>query len=248
MIRPFSVCFFLIVFKLSLAQAPLYENTWVVWQVGQGQWVTHILTETCEHYDLGGELGSFYQIRSSLLQVCVKKENRMNLSHWHADHYLNIPVFIKSFPKVCWAQLPAYAIEKKSPQKILQLHVPRCFSSTKDDLHWTPAQARNTNESSIVHLTSQVLIPGDSNRAQEKNWLPKFKNLKSVQVLILGHHGSATSTGNILLNQLPRLKMTIASARYAVYHHPQPQTRQRLQQHHLPLLRTEDWGNIWFAL
>ena len=38
--------------------------------------------------------------------------------------------------------------------------------------------------------------------------------------------------------------MAIASARYAKYHHPDILTLKRLQAHHIPVLKTEDWGNL----
>ena len=38
----------MVYFKSSLALAPEYVNRWVVWNTGQGQWVTHILNEGAE--------------------------------------------------------------------------------------------------------------------------------------------------------------------------------------------------------
>jgi competence protein ComEC len=40
--------------------------------------------------------------------------------------------------------------------------------------------------------------------------------------------------------------MAIASARWKRYHHPHAEIEALLKQRHIPMIRTEDWGNIWF--
>src|SRR5690606_28735777 len=62
---------------------------------------------------------------------------------------------------------------------------------------------KRPNERSDVYILSHVLLPGDSTIAAEKRWsnyLPKGLN-----ILIAGHHGSFTSTGQDLLMKLPEL-------------------------------------------
>ena len=242
------VVFMLIFFKLQTLQAPGNINLWVVWDIGQGQWVTHILPATCIHYDIGGEPGTFSRVRASLIKFCGTKENRISLSHWDFDHYLNLPAVARTLPKVCWETLPRYEIYKKSAQKIIALKLPFC--QTPVDLvqvtKWQPLTAHSTNDSSIVHLEQKVLLPGDSTIREEKVWSHDLKSIEQVKVLVLGHHGSGSSTGDVLLHHLPNLKFAVSSARYARYRHPNIFTRQRLQRSKIPLLRTEDWGSIWF--
>lgn len=69
-------------------------------------------------------------------------------------------------------------------------------------------------------------------------------DLKSVRVLALGHHGSRTSTSKDLLKELPNLKLAIASARKRRYGHPHRETVEALGKFKVPILSTEDWGNI----
>ena len=56
------------------------------------------------------------------------------------------------------------------------------------------------------------------------------------------------STSDDLLNRLPNLRLVIASARFARYHHPSIETVTRLRARGVPLLRTEDWGSIALQL
>ncbi|MBK7961611.1 MAG: hypothetical protein IPK04_10715 [Bdellovibrionales bacterium] len=84
----------------------------------------------------------------------------------------------------------------------------------------------------------------------EKIWAANLTNLetKQIKVLILGHHGSKTSTSEALLQRLPRLKFAIATARESRYGHPHFVVLNRLRQHRIPILRTEDWGHIGLEL
>lgn len=89
-----------------------------------------------------------------------------------------------------------------------------------------------------------ALFPGDSPRAQEKRWFPQAP--LDTRILVLGHHGSRTATSHQLVARLRHLKMAIASARFKKYGHPHIETKARLKQAHVPLLKTEDWGHLIF--
>ncbi|WP_413584632.1 ComEC/Rec2 family competence protein [Bdellovibrio sp. HCB274] len=103
----------------------------------------------------------------------------------------------------------------------------------------------DTNAASQVVAFKRFLFPGDSPIKAESLWqgLPWVTN---ARVLVLGHHGSRTSTSEELLDHLPVLKMAIASARWERYKHPHAEVIYRLKKRQIPLLKTEDWGNIWF--
>lgn len=104
-----------------------------------------------------------------------------------------------------------------------------------------------SNESSQVFWFKKVLIPGDSPQKQEKKW-DRSKLLSNTHFLLLGHHGSRTSTSLDLLEHLGHLKLGIASARKYRYGHPHKETILRMKKFRHPLLSTEDWGNIWLEL
>lgn len=237
-------------FKIKNAVAPEHADLWVAWNIGQGQWVTHILTDECRHYDIGGEIGSFGRVKSALIHRCGARLNRLYLSHWDYDHFLNIPGLTRSLPNVCWQLRPQAFENKKAALKILQLKIPFCGSSSSTDMSapliWKSSDTTDTNRSSYVTADNGVLSTGDSPISAEKKWSRELPGLQNIQVLMLGHHGSRTSSGDELLSHLPQLKWTIASARFAKYHHPHIETRRRLARQSTPILRTEVWGNIWF--
>ena len=106
---------------------------------------------------------------------------------------------------------------------------------------------KSSNGSSIVYAYDKLLFPGDSGSQQEKHW-SKHSYINKIEILVLGHHGSKTSTSDLLLTKLPKLKYAISSARYAKYRHPHNSVLARLNLHKIIVLKTEDWGNIIFEL
>lgn len=234
----------IVTFHLTSAQAPLFRDLWVVWNIGQGQWVTHILSDHCEHFDFGGEPGSFKYVRKSLLFYCGNVQNQLFLSHWDYDHFFNLSALAHTLPKLCWVIRPVHGAEKTAARKALEINLPFC-TPPHNLFFWQPPVARTSNESSTVFVENSFLIPGDSPSSMEKSWLYQM-DLRFIRVLILGHHGSRSSTSSKLLQSLPQLEMAISSARYLKYHHPHKETLERLNAYFVPVLRTEQWGNIWW--
>ncbi|MEN0058841.1 MAG: hydrolase [Bdellovibrio sp.] len=234
----------------------------VIWNVGQGQWATAILPDHCLHFDMGGEFFPWKKIA----RACRHKENRIHLSHWDWDHIgaLARPSRLFNAESFCLA-LPPQGKSSRRKEQIVQTYHP-CTSDifnmetvtpttdtaankTKTSLHlWrAPSGLKETNQRSHVLQFHNILIPGDSPFSQEKIWSQQ-KWVHTSRVLLLGHHGSQTSTSTFLLDNLPSLKLAISSARWARYHHPHGLIEHRLRQRKIPLLKTEDWGSIWLKL
>lgn len=241
------ITFVSLLFKLSLARAPGTTDRFVVWDIGQGQWVTHVMTDECVHYDIGGELGTFPRIKKSFMNSCGQKKNYVLLSHWDFDHYINLISVAQNVSNICWLQQPTVTKRNRSIEKILALKVPICTENPKIEIsQWIPESGKNTNDSSIVNWDHGFLMEGDSPVKKEKVWNHQLKQIERTKVLILGHHGSRTSTSSELLQNLPHLQMAVVSARFKKYGHPHKETLARLAKNKTPVLRTEDWGSIWF--
>jgi competence protein ComEC len=221
------------------------QDIFIVWNVGQGQGCTLRTAGFCDHFDLGGDRN----IIPRIVQVCRGRANRLHLSHWDWDHMNQISALKKAVPVCLWNR----PVQDPKPEKAKVLA----------DLSLCPGPAPyqkvfsgwegpgiTSNEGSEVVLTQGsfgVLIPGDAPVSTEWTWA-EDPILRETQVLILGHHGSRTSTSEFLLEKLPRLKVAIASARQHKYGHPHPEILSRLQKRKTPVLKTEDWGTIIFLL
>jgi competence protein ComEC len=239
----FCIAIFLII---MLSASPLKNNVLrnftIVWNVGQGQWVTALLGNECLHFDAGGEFFPWKKIS----RVCSRKSNKLFLSHWDWDHIGALSHWPK-WPS-CIALHPLGQTTKRKSEILGS--IPDCSSPTGHHMVapmvWTPSSdAEESNAKSHVVLFKNFLMPGDSPKEQELHWKNQSWILHT-RILVLGHHGSHTSTSPQLLSQLPHLKMAIASARWKRYHHPHAEIEALLKQRHIPMIRTEDWGNIWF--
>lgn len=232
------------------------RHEWIVWNVGQGQWLTHVnsTTQVCFHFDFGGERSPFFQVQT----VCDQYQNKLLLSHPDWDHYSFFRE-IRSLKNVCLfdESLKYLRLSKKRNHRRLFTNLkplPKCQQQIENALIQTSSFKKDSNSSSNILHYRGVLATGDATVGREKEWLNQLsaqdrQNIKNkTTILILGHHGSKTSTSLEILNALPNIKQAIASARFLRYGHPHIQTLARLRLKKIPLLRTEDWGNIRFQL
>jgi competence protein ComEC len=232
---------FALVLTWSLRLAVDFRKELIVWNVGQGQWVTLVDESGCWHFDMGGEKAPWRGIR----RVCRGRRNFLTFSHWDWDHISFARTARYQLPNACLLYGPvgptsAYKRRQISGYPLCRINAP--FET------WVNPSGRTANDKSRVVWWRGILIPGDSPRAQEKLWLAHFPHLQATRILILGHHGSRTSTGLPLLDRLLETQAAVASARFAKYGHPHAETRRNLARHRIPLLRTEDWGTIVFEL
>ena len=242
---------FLFLLPQTVERATKIEKL-IVWNVGQGQWLTFVSStnDRCLHFDFGGEKAPDLK---TLSENCRDKENQILLSHADWDHrsffkqILLLPrlcVFPQSFPaslkthKQFWVRLseiPHCQVDKESRTIIIPERL-----SLKTKL-------KTSNHLSRILALQGVLATGDAPQKVE-NQLPSYLFEEKIRILILGHHGSKTSTSPKLLQKLKSLKMAVASARYQRYKHPHPTVTARLQKNKTPLIRTEQWGHLHFEL
>lgn len=238
---------FLIFFSSSITEHFPGKSYVVIWNVGQGQFVSDISAITCSHFDMGGEFFPWQKIFAQ----CKYKNNRAFLSHWDWDHIGALSKVKNSFAGILCIAVAPLGLASLKKMKLIS-SFPQCPDYLVHNMPqvWKPTEKQNSklkadsNAKSQVLLTRNILMPGDSTINQEKLWR-RLPWIKKTRVLVLGHHGSRTSTSEELLAALPNLKMAISSARWSRYHHPHPMVEARLSHAGVSLLRTEDWGNIW---
>jgi competence protein ComEC len=228
---------------LQIAPPPLTsEHEIVFWNVGQGSWATLIERDRCFHFDMGGE----YYSRTSLWKSCAGKSNLVYFSHWDWDHIGLATRFHRQIGNLCIAAFPEgqAAARKEKFLKTIPTCLKKSFSEIHE-LHFRHPKTRDSNSASrIFEVMATIVFPGDSPVAMEKLWIYKILKPKRIQVLDLGHHGSRTSTSEMLLDHLVNLKIAVSSARRQRYGHPHKEVQERLKRRGMSLIKTEDWGNI----
>ena len=248
---PLAILLFMLCLPTALTADLKLRSLFIIWNVGQGQMTTLKQEESCDHFDFGGERNVTRQVAS----LCGHRQQRLHLSHWDWDHMSEIESLRHKTPNLCLWNWP---LHKGSPRKESLLRtIPMCQLQTgKQPPYivifpgWSSASATSNETSEVVRTSTdffQILIPGDSPVSMERHW-GQPGPLSHVQGLILGHHGSRTSTSSMLLTNLKHLKWAVASAREKRYGHPHTEVLKRLQKYKTPVLRTEDWGTIIFIL
>ena len=232
---------FAVVSLLGCRSAVETPSELIVWNVGQGQWVTVVDEQACWHFDMGGEFAPW----SAILAKCRSRSNRVSLSHWDWDHIGFVSRAKMHLPDMCLLDPPLGVANERKTRTIRA--VPNCTSKRPFE-SWSDAEGNTANSLSRVTSWLGVVTPGDSTTAEERLWASKMKTLAGARVLIAGHHGSRTSTSDFLLSRLPGLRLAIASQRKRRYGHPHPDVVKRLFRHRIPLLLTEDWGTIRMKL
>lgn len=253
-----KILFIILILYPYLIKDPKILNEFIVWNVGQGQWTTWVRESTCIHFDVGGDNIPW----DAILKKCRGKNNIINFSHKDMDHTIGAyPLFKKLSKTTC---LLTTITTPPYPEKLNE--IPKCsFKNENLQTQITTLQLMD-NENSIfkmadpptelspkdfnfhshVYFVKNFIIPGDSTKKAEKYWVPQIKNKLNYTKLVLGHHGSKTSTSPLLMNTFSSLTQCISSAKKSKYGHPHEQTLLLLKQKKCPHLNTEIWGHIHF--
>lgn len=213
----------------SQSTSEMVPPQWIIWNVGQGTWITHVGRHYCLHFDAGGDRTPEFPV-----SWCRYKKNQIYFSHGDWDHISYTKKLTSNFPHLCRVG-PA-------DNKIIRT-IKKCEEFFA--WAWQPDQMQKTsNDGSWVYFLNSLLYPGDSPRKFEKQWMHKIP--QPVRILVLGHHGSRTATSENILQTLRPL-VAVVSARQSRYGHPHSKVVKNLKKFRIPLLRTEFWGNLHFV-
>jgi competence protein ComEC len=182
------------------------------------------------------------------------------LSHAHADHLGGVPAVLARFHADLVLDPGALFVDPRYTAFLGELqdrHIPwhpvhggehfTLDSVRFTVLHPVPGWAgwgEDLNEDSVVLLVEyhafQAFFAGDAGFPAEA---AMAKNLRPVDVLKVGHHGSRGSTGDDWLAAL-RPKAAVISVGRNDYGHPSPVTLARLARGALQVLRTDRDGTV----
>ena len=231
---------------LTQQPEPLASGEWslTAFDVGQGLAVAIRTREHLLIYDAGpswpgGSVAA--QSISPWLSVTGQKVDRMLISHGDNDHAGGL------------VDLPSgVALFSGEPHRVPGSHFCRAGDRWSwDGVSFTVLWPRETGlksnaASCVLHVDGpfgSVLLPGDIGVQQEYHLLG---TLPSVDLLVLGHHGSQSSTSAALLRQLqPRFAIVSAGYRNR-FNHPHPAVLGRLDSAGITVLRTDRDGMIVF--
>lgn len=133
------------------------------------------------------------------------------------------------------------------PDQLIETHRTEITSQLFTFYDLNEIENEDENQSSIVLYTKingmKLLLMGDADKVTEKKIAEKY-GLLSCDVLKLSHHGSKTGSSDVFLDTVRPSLAVISAGAYQMYHHPSPETIQRLLKRHIPYLNTKNEGDI----
>ena len=122
------------------------------------------------------------------------------------------------------------------------------FGDTKLTV-FAPISYKSGNESSMCVLFQtekcDILITGDRDQQGESILLER-NDIPQLDLLVVGHHGARTSTGEALLAKTKPRYAVVSVGEDNPYDHPAQETIERLSKFGCEILRTDIYGTIHF--
>lgn len=194
---------------------------------------------------------------AALLSQGISRLDGVIVTHYDADHAGGIGYLLSRIqtdrlilPYVPQEQQEADALANAADGAVDYIYqdVKYCFDDTEMTV-FAPISGQSGNESSICVLFRNekygILITGDRSALGEMVLLQQH-DLPKVDLLVVGHHGSAGSTTAELLEVLsPKIALISVGAENR-YGHPSWQVLERLTDAGCEILRTDLLGTITF--
>ena len=244
---------------LSWTEPRMDDYRVTVVDVGQGQCL--ILQNEDDYYmvDCGGDTDELAADRAAqlLLSQGVFRLDGLIVTHYDADHAGGVANLLRRIPTDT-LYLPLYDGENELRDQlsaqyrdiITWVDDTRLLQLEDGKLTMIPSRNRqDTNESSLCVLFQRpncdILVTGDRSFDGEQELMDTI-NLPDLEILVAGHHGSATSTSWDLLNTTRPEIVLISVGEDNSYGHPTWEALERMKLFDCLVYRTDLEGTLIF--
>jgi competence protein ComEC len=259
LILPAGVCCGTLAVVLILTQISyLGKLTVTVLDVGQGQSVLLQGDGRSVLVDCGGDRGETAGNLAAdrLLDSGFDHLDLLVLTHFHADHANGVPQLLSRIPV---SQLVLPDVEEDGP---LRREILAAAQAAGCSVLWVtqdtalsqgtwqislfaPLGGGGANEEWLSLLATagafDMLLTGDMNQMVEARLAQK--DLPPVELLVVGHHGSANATSLALLDRVEP-ETAVISVGDNSYGHPAQETLTRLDERGVAIYRTDQMGTV----
>lgn len=235
--------------------------SYTVLSVGQGQSIAISSEDYHGLIDCGGDDYAGSTAASYFLNQGITNLDIVVLTHFHDDHCGGLSLLM-SLMSINTLAVPKLESENEAFDDILLLcdtygtqimyieeAIALDFGEAILSIYPPVSQTDDDNEAGLSILTSlgdwDALTTGDMGSDTETLLLKSF-DLPDLELLVLGHHGSAYSTSDLFLDELTPDTAAVSVGATNTYGHPADSTLLKLIERNIPLYRTDTMGNITF--
>jgi competence protein ComEC len=218
--------------------------------VGQG---LSLLLQTRHHallFDTGaGEAGRI--VLPQLQGLGVKRLDVLVLSHHDIDHMGAAPSLLAVLPV---SRILSGQVAKMQGDGIAATPCVAGQSWTWDGVRFDMLAPRSKDvatddnaASCVLRVATQqqaLLVTGDLPQQQEKQLVERYGTALRASVLVLGHHGSRTSSSPLFLDAVSPLWALSSNGYRNRYRHPHPEVLARVASHGARVWRTDQTGAV----
>ncbi len=256
---------------LPLSLRVLAPALWLPWwlprhiEIPEGQWQLSVLDVSqglatvlrTQHHTLIYDTGNVFEdfsyaervMTPYLQQAGVRRIDTLLVSHADQDHSGGAPFLLSRWPitrGLSWRYKPA---EIKTPWYSCAAGQQWQWDKVKFEILY-PGKDRidERNVGCVLKVTSatgsSVLLTADISRAMEEELIDTRPQDLAANVLVVPHHGSATSSSTGFIQQVhPQLAIISAGYKNA-FRHPRPEIVARYRDRTIPVLNTTWTGGI----
>lgn len=202
---------------------------------------------------------------AALYRYGVKKLDCAVFTHPHEDHIGGADTVLSRFPVGC-VLMTQETLASSTCERLLDVIQKKNIPSVRaypgyefslGDAHFTvlaPSDGtdedmENMNERSIIlkmtYGDTSFLFMGDAEESEEAALLSSYpSSVLRADVLKLGHHGSSTSSSELLLDTVSPTAAIASCGKNNSFGHPHTETLKRLQDRKITVFRTDLDGTI----
>jgi competence protein ComEC len=216
-----------------------------------------VLVRTARHallYDTGPRFPSGFDAgRAAVLPAAValgiRRLDRIIVSHADVDHAGGMPAVFERFPDAVWLVGPDVELPGSRPCTAgQQWHWDGVDFSFLHPLPDSPGQGNSSSCVLLIEAPGRSLLLTGDIESDAESALVARGSLRAASVVVMPHHGSATSSSHAFVERL-RPEVAIASAGYANrWNFPRPEVSERWRRTGAEIWVTGDAGAVTVTL
>jgi competence protein ComEC len=253
---PFKRLSLLILVLIFLSPVAVNDDKLIVFDVGQGLAVygstSGSIRQSSWLYDTGAQFRSGFSLGDAVVakNILAFNGNELDLlfvSHSDNDHAGGEEgLRRKIVPSLTYAGQP-------QKHQHNDCHAVDGWHSFEEGgnrwriFRYNMTNASDNNQSCVVQVEmagKRILLPGDIDKKAEKILLASYGDELKSDVLIVGHHGSKSSSSNNWLIQVDPDVAIVSSGFKNRFYHPHGTVLARFKQHSIPVYNTADSGAV----